>query len=112
MGCGWRSGEAGRGWVRRTAIVTEPRVYWCHERSYAAAGSMPKVEKLSVSLPPHRAEYLRKKSAETGIPISHLIEGALAELERLEVLDELLEGLHDVPHDEPFAARLRKNVST
>jgi hypothetical protein len=75
-------------------------------------GSMPNVEKLSVSLPPHRAEYLRKKSAETGVPISHLIEGALAELERLEVLDELLEELADVPHDETFAARLRKSLRT
>jgi enamine deaminase RidA (YjgF/YER057c/UK114 family) len=71
---------------------------------------MPNVEKLSVSLPPHRAEYLRKKSAETGIPVSHLIEGALAELERLEILDELLADLTDVVHDEVFAARLRKSV--
>jgi hypothetical protein len=71
---------------------------------------MERVEKLSVSLPPYRAEYLRKKSAETGIPISHLIEGALAELERLEILDELLAALTDVPHDEAFAARLRKSV--
>lgn len=73
---------------------------------------MPNVEKLSVSLPPQRAEYLRKKAAKTGVPISHLIEGALAELERLEVLDALLEDLTDVPHDEAFAARLRKSVRT
>ena len=73
---------------------------------------MATVEKLSVSLPSQRAEYLRKKSAKTGIPISHLIEGALAELERLDVLDALLDELTDVPHDETFAARLRKTVST
>ena len=71
---------------------------------------MASVEKLSVSLPSQRAEYLRRKSAETGIPISHLIEGALAELERLEILDELLEAVTDVPHDAAFAARLKKSV--
>jgi hypothetical protein len=67
---------------------------------------MPKVEKLSVSLPIERAKWLRKTAKARKTSISQLVDEAVQECARVAAMDEYLDQHPDVARDRTWESSL------
>jgi hypothetical protein len=71
---------------------------------------MPKVEKLSVSLPVERAKWLRKTAKARKTSISQLVDEAVEARARLAAMDEYLEKHPDVTRDEKWERSFERGL--